>query len=211
MSHSQYYPSSNVFKVEAPQDTTALPSYHHTAYTIAHYPSYNYHHYNNNNNNNVEDFYLQKDYSYQPQQSHYQPPPYSSLSITPPLASPPIIHNFDQISNCSPPSSSDYIFNGDFNIFNSTDFDISFPLIDTATTKSSQLFDNNQTVEIKQLTPIKIQSLGDEEEKKSSFELANVDDHHALPALPSVASVNCWKFSEPQMTASYWRENFNLI
>lgn len=218
MSHSQYYPSSNVYKVETSSaaPATTLPPYQQTPYTISHYPSYNYNHYNNNNSNDLGDFYHQKEFNYQTQQPQYQPPPYSSLSITPPLASPTIINNFDQLSNCSPPSSSsDYIFNGDFNIFNTSDFDISFPFIDSATntaTKSTQLFDN-QTVEIKQLTPIKIQSLDDEEEEKKSnsgsFELANVDDHHTIPALlPSVASVNCWKFSEPQMTASYWEKIF---
>lgn len=204
MSHSQYYPSSNVFKVEP---TSTLPTYQQ--HTISHYP--NNYYYNNNNN----------DYSYS-YQSQYQPPPYSSLSITPPLASPTIMNSFDQISSSSP-QSSDYIFNGDLNFFGNCDLDLSFPFIDsttpvtstttTNTSKSSQLFDN-QTVEIKQLTPIKIQSLDDvggvevvvEEEKNSSYELANVDDHHTLllPTLPSVASsINCWKFSEQQMTASY--------
>jgi hypothetical protein len=174
MSHSQYYPT-NVIKADSPPPpsavpTTMPPSYHTTPYTISHYPSYNY--YNNNE-------YYQKDFGYEQQ---YQQ---TYMTLTPPLASPTIIHNFDQISNCSPPSS-DYIFNGDFNLFNGTDFDSSFPLIDS--TKSAPLFDN-QTVEIKQLTPIKIQSFDDEEEK-------------TISALPSVASVNCWKF-EPQMTGAY--------
>jgi hypothetical protein len=201
MSHSQYFPPSNVIKVEAPPVVTApVMSYHHAPYTVSHVY---------NNNNNVGDFY-QKDFGYQ-QNYQQQPPPYSSLTLTPPLASPTIIHNFDQLSNCSPPSSaaantSDYIFNGDFGIFSSSDFDLSFPFVDstiagTAVKSSSQLFDN-QTVEIKQLTPIKIQSLDDDDVEKKSFELAS-DDHDAIPALPSVASVNCWKFTEPQMAASY--------
>lgn len=180
MSHSQYYPSN--IKADSPSPPaaqSALPPYHATPYTISHYPSYNYY-----NNNNVSNDYYQKDFVYEQQQ--YQQPTYSSLTLTPPLASPTIIHNFDQFSNCSPPSS-DYIFNGDFNLFNGTDFDASFPLIDSA--KSAPLFDN-QTVEIKQLTPIKIQSFDDEEEK-------------TIAALPSVASVNCWKFTEPQMTGAY--------
>lgn len=178
MSHSQYYPTSNAVKMDSPQQqqqpSVAPPSYHATPYTISHYPTYNY--YNNNNE------YYQKDFGYDQQ---YQQSSYTSLTLTPPSASPTIIHNFDQISNCSPPSS-DYIFNGDFNLFNGTDFDYSFPLIDS--TKSAPLFDN-QTVEIKQLTPIKIQSFDDEEEK-------------SIVALPSVASVNSWKF-EPQMTGAY--------
>lgn len=224
MSHSQYYPSSNVIKVENPPVVTApVPSYH-APYTVSHYPTYNYHHHqvynnNNNNNNNVGDFY-QKDFGYQQNyQQQQQPPSYSSLTLTPPLASPTIIHNFDQLSNCSPPSAvtantSDYIFNGDFGIFSSSDFDLSFPFVDSTITTtttataaavkpSSQLFDN-QTVEIKQLTPIKIQSLDDDDVEKKCFELASDDhDDDAIPALPSVASVNCWKFTEPQMAASY--------
>lgn len=163
MSHSQYFPPTNVIKAESPPPVqAALPPYHATPYTIAHYPTYNYY----NNNNVTTDYY---GYDQQYQQTY--------TSLTPPLASPTIIHSFDQISNCSAPSS-DYIFNGDFNLFNGTDFDASFPLNQTP------LFDN-QTVEIKQLTPIKIQSFDDEEEK--------------IAALPSVASVNCWK----QMTGAY--------
>lgn len=169
MSHSQYYPSS-VVKAESPQPAPVLPPYHATPYTVAHYPTYNYY-----NNNNVMSDYYQKDFGFEQQ---YQQT-YTNLT---PLASPTIIHNFD---NCSPPSS-DYIFNGDFNLFNGTDFDASFPLLDAG--KSAPLFDN-QTVEIKQLTPIKIQSLDDEEK--------------TIGALPSVASVNFWKFTEPQMTGAY--------
>ena len=172
MSHSQYNPSSARKSVTPPVTSSTSPStlqsYSATPYTVSHYPSYNY--YNNNE-------YYQKD-SISEQSEQYQPPPsYSSLSLTPPLASPTIIHSFDQISNCSPPS--DYIFNGDFNLFNGTDFEASFP----------PLFDN-QTVEVKQLTPIKFESFDDEEEK-------------TITSLPSVASVNCWKFSEPQMTGAY--------
>lgn len=211
MSHSQYYPTSVVKSegnISPPNQNNIATSYHQAApYTISHYPAtaYNYHHqiYNNNNDNNnvmMNDYY-QKDNSfgsYAQQQNSFA---YNTcLTTLPPLGTPPssTLQNFDQISNCSP-SSSDYIFNGDFSVnFNGTDFDAasysSFPLIDG---KSSQFFDNNQTLDIKQLSPIKIQSYDDDEKKCYTEELNGGQSIQ----LPSVAFN--WKFSEPQMTASY--------
>jgi hypothetical protein len=197
MSHSQYNPittTTTPANLQVKNESISPPpnqnnvaqvaGYH--PYTISHYPSYDYHHQiYNNNNNNVNDFY-QKDFYLQEQQ---QLPSYGYNNVTPPLISPP---TYDQISN-------DYIFNGDFSVnFNGTDFDASFPLIDGITSNKSPssqlLYDNDQAqteFEIKQLSPIKIQSY----DGKKCF---NDDSNQSIP-LPSVA-VN-WKFSEPQMAA----------
>jgi len=214
MLHSQYYPSTSVVKSEGnitPPNQNNVAQVTSYPYTVSHYPTsaYNYHHQiysnNNNNNNNVmmNDYY-QKDYSFiqqqqQPMQNSYA---YSTintcLSTPPPLSTPPSISNFD----CSP-SSSDYIFNGDFNLnFNGSDFDASFPLIDGInSSKSLQFFDNDQTLDIKQLSPIKIQSFDDDDEKKCFSDENDVVSSSQSIQLPSVAV--SWKFSEPQMAASY--------
>ena len=216
MLHSQYYPSTSVVKSEGnitPPNQNNVAQVTSYPYTVSHYPTsaYNYHHqiysHNNNNNNNVmmNDYY-QKDYGIiqQQQQSMQNSYAYSTINTCltttpPPLSTPPSISNFD----CSP-SSSDYIFNGDFNLnFNGSDFDASFPLIDGInSSKSLQFFDNDQTLEIKQLSPIKIQSFDDDDEEKKCFSDENdvVSSSQSIQ-LPSVA-VN-WKFSEPQMAASY--------
>lgn len=217
MSHSQYYPStSHTVKSEGnisppnQNNVAQVTSYNNTPYTVSHYPAasaYNYHQqiYSSNNNVMMNDYY-QKDYIYTQQQQPMQQDSYmynnisSCLTTPPPLTTPPSISNFD----CSP-SSSDYIFNGDFSLnFNGTDFDASFPLIDGInSSKSLQLFDNDPTLEIKQLSPIKIQSFDDDndDEKKCYSDESDVVSSSQSIQLPSVA-VN-WKFSEPQMAASY--------
>ncbi|XP_070491091.1 uncharacterized protein [Chironomus tepperi] len=214
MSHSQYYPSTSVVKSEGnitPPNQNNVAQFTSYPYTVSHYPTsaYNYHHqiYSINNNNNVmmTDYY-QKDYGFT-QQAQQQEPIQNSyaystintcLTTPPPLSTPTSISNFD----CSP-SSSDYIFNGDFNLnFNGSDFDASFPLIDGInSSKSLQFFDNDQSLEIKQLSPIKIQSFDDDDEKKCFSDESDVVSSSQSIQLPSVG-VN-WKFSEPQMTASY--------
>ncbi|CAG9809385.1 unnamed protein product [Chironomus riparius] len=213
MLHSQYYPSTSAVKSEgniSPPNQNNVAQVTSYPYTVSHYPTsaYNYHHqiysHNNNNNNVMMNDYYQKDYGLvQQQQSMQNSYAYSTintcLTTPPPLSTPPSISNFD----CSP-SSSDYIFNGDFNLnFNGSDFDASFPLIDGInSSKSLQFFDNDQTLEIKQLSPIKIQSFDDDDDEKKCFSDENdvVSSSQSIQ-LPSVA-VN-WKFSEPQMAASY--------
>lgn len=206
MSHSQYNPSPSLVKSDGnmtppnQSNVAQVTSYHQTPYTVSHYPTtaYNYHHqiYNNNNNNvMMNDYYCYT----QPQQQ--QVVHSYAYTTPPPLTTPPSISNFDYS-----PSSTDYIFNGDFSVnFNGTDFDASFPLIDGINScKSSQLFDSDQSLDIKELSPIKIQSfdaIDDDAKRCYGDDESDVESSSQSIQLPSVA-VN-WKFSEPQMTASY--------
>lgn len=202
MTHSQYFPSNlNTNKpVEISYSPPTYISYPMPPQYPTYYPPQAY------NNNN----YYSKDNFYQAPQPTFN----QYATITPPLSS-PSMHNFDQISNGSPRT--DYIFNGEFTLNFNTDFDGSFPLIDSA--KTPQLFDNQAPLEMKpfdvasrnvgQLTPVTIESLHVAGEIKNSFDeaknnvLVNLSDDDVLSnasylsrASPS-ATVD-WKFTEHQ-------------
>lgn len=207
MNHSKCVGSS--MREENAEVTHSAPTY--MSYPgSAQYPPF-YHHapaiYSNG--------YYSKDFYYQQPQLNHQ---YSAIS--PPLSS-HSTHNFDQISNDSPHS--DYVFNGEFTLNFNTDFDGSFPLIDTA--KTPQLFDNQAPLEMKpfdvvsriggQLTPVTIESLHDDGEIKNSFVSKNsnvlvnlsyddvLSNESYLTRSSPDATVD-WKFTEHQWKLSVW-------
>ncbi|KAG5674038.1 hypothetical protein PVAND_004028 [Polypedilum vanderplanki] len=187
MSHSASIKIEGSSSPPNQNNVAQVTSSSYAPYTVSHYPqtAYNYHHqiYNNINNNNIM---MNDYYCYQPTQQELLPQfdsfPYDT---TPPLTT------FDQSSN-------DYIFNGDFSVnFNGSDFDASFPLIDGFNYQKST--DNQTSVEIKQLSPIKIQSFDDDDDEKKFY-----SDGQSIESETSVATLNNWKFNnEPQMAASY--------
>lgn len=161
MTHSQYFPSNpNNTPVEVTYSTPTYLSYP----MPPQYPSYTH------QTESVYNDYYSKDFYYPPPQPNYN----QYATISPPLSS-PSTQNFDQTSNGSPRN--DYVFNGEFTLNFNTDFDGSFPLIDSA--KTPQLFDNQAPLEMKpfdvvsshvgQLTPVTIESQHHNGKIKNSF------------------------------------------
>lgn len=203
MTHSQYFPSNPNNK---PVDVTySSPTY--LSYPMPpQYPSYQQPPTYNHND------YYSKDFYYPPPQPNYN----QFATITPPLSSPSTHNNFDQISNGSPRN--DYVFNGEFTLNFNTDFDGSFPFIDSA--KTPQLFDNQAPLEMKpfdvvsrnvgQLTPVTIESIHYDGEIKNSFDdaknnnvLVNLSDDDVLSnasylSRSSPSATVDWKFTEHQ-------------
>jgi hypothetical protein len=218
MTHSQYFPSNPNSK---PVSVTysSNPTFHHAPYAMSQ-PQYSYSNSSTYNHQvpavyeNTAPFgdYYAKDFYYQQPQSFNQFGNINTCLSSPSLSSPSTHNNFDQISNGSPRSSSNYVFNGDFTLNFNADFDGSFPLIDGA--KTQQLFDNQAPVEIKsfeavnsggQLTPVTIESQRNDE-IKSSFD--DVKRYCGLVSLSDddvLSDASCNSRPSPAALVDYWR------
>lgn len=213
MTHSQYYPASTPNKSEPTYFSNQPPhravQNQFQSYSMPpQYSTYNHQVVPSMYDNQQQfDFYA-KDY-YQHQQSYNQ---FANINTCHSPSLSPATNNFDQVSNDSPPSN--YVFNGDFtwNIYAAQQ---SHPVIDGTKT---QLLDHQPPYEIKssgvvsiagQLTPVTIESLGDDEIKNSfvavklSSELPSLSDDDVLSVVsgssaPSPSAAEDWKFAEHQ-------------
>jgi hypothetical protein len=210
MTHSQYFPPN-------PNSKPVSVTYHHAPYALSQ-PQFSYGNtgaYNHQvpavyeNSAPFGDYYA-KDFYYQQPQSFNQ---FGNINtcLSPSLSSPSTHNNFDQISNGSPRSSGNYVFNGDFTLNFNADFDGSFPLIDGA--KTPQLFDNQAPVEPKleaassggQLAPVTIESQPNDGIKSSFDDVKRFCGLVSLSDDDVLSDASCNSRPSPAALVDYWR------